>query len=76
MPFAACRGQPDDSIRADLDQTVALEALQSHGHRGRRHLKPVRQHGWDHLVAFGFGFENCLEVILFRYVQRVFHGIA
>ena len=74
--FAACRGQANDAVIAHLDAAVALEPLDRHGDGRRGNLKPVREHGRDHLTAFGLGLKNGLEVVLFRNVDCVFHGGA
>ncbi len=36
----------------------------------------MRQHGGNHLAALGLGLKNGLEVVLFRNVDRIFHGLA
>ena len=57
-----------------LDVAVALQALERHGHGRRRNLKPMGQHGGNHLTPFGLGFEDGFQVIFFRSVDGVFHG--
>ena len=67
------RRQAHNPVRAHLHKTIPLQPLQRHGHRGGRNLKPVRQHRRNHLVPLGLSLQNGLQVILFRYVNRVFH---
>jgi len=74
--FAAGLGEAHDAVFTDGDEAVALEALEGHGHGRRGNFKPVREHGGNYLMALGFSFEDGLEVILFGYVDGVFHGFA
>ena len=74
--FAALPGEAHDAVGAHLDEAVALEALEGHGHGRRRDLKPVRKRGGNHLEALGVGLENGLQVVFLRNVDGVFHGCA
>ena len=71
--LAPRRGEAHNAVLAHFDVAVALQALERHGDGRRRDLKPVGQHGRNHLTALGFGLQNGLEVVLLRDVDRVFH---
>ena len=49
-----------------LDVAIALQALQRHGHGRRRNLKPMGQHGGNHVTPFGLGLEDGFQVISFE----------
>jgi dienelactone hydrolase len=74
--FAARGGEADDAVLANLDEAIAFEPFHGHGDGRRGDLEPVREGcGYDR-VALGLGLKNGLQVVLFRYVESVFHGIC
>jgi hypothetical protein len=61
----AAGGQADDAVRLHFHKAVAFEAFESHGYGGGGNGEPVGERGGDDVVAFGFGFEDGFEVVLF-----------
>jgi len=63
--FFAAAGEADDAVGFDVHEAVTFEALEGHGDGGGGDGEPMSQCGRDDVVAFGFGFEDGFEVVLF-----------
>ena len=61
---ASGRSEADFAAGGDADEAIFFQAAEGHGDGGWRDLKQMREAGGDDGFAFGFGFEDGLEVVL------------
>ena len=63
--LAAFGGEAHLTAGLDTHQAIFLQAAQRHGHGRRRDFQQVREASGDDGFAFGLGFEDGLEIVLF-----------
>src|SRR4029077_9533655 len=54
------------AVRLHANEAVFLQAAERHGHRGWRHLQPVRQGCGNDRFPFALRLQDSLQVIFFR----------
>src|SRR5512147_39503 len=69
--FPAGGRQGDVAVGRHTYEPVLLQAAQGHGDRRGRYFQPMRQGGGNHRLALALGFENGLEIVLFRNSNHV-----